>query len=199
MSKPLRTWLGHFRIKVRKCSVDTSEVLFGGVQRTLPNLYSEVSYATTFLFNPVSCRFHWLISSFSCSQIILHIYLITVCTYFEPGRPWADIIQEINKKSKNSNFLLFTKWLPALDWFTAWITLGIGLCGHFRIKVRKCPEPLPRAGNSTSNWAVQNAQNVVISPTGNDLSHKFPRKICEYHSHPWWKLKKAKVVWISLV
>ena len=89
--------------------------------------------------------------------MILHIYLITVCTYFEPGRPWADIIQEINKKSKNSNFLLFTKWLPALDWFTAWITLGIGLCGHFRIKVWKCPEPLPRAGNSTSNWAVQNA------------------------------------------
>ena len=162
MSKPLRTRLGHFRIKVRKCSVDTSEVLFGGVQRTLPNLYSEVSYATTFLFNPVFCRFHWLISSFSCSQMILHIYLITVCTYFEPGRPWADIIQEINKKSKNSNFLLFTKWLPDLDCFTAWITLGIGLRGHFRIKVRKCPEPLPRAGNSTSNWAVQNAQNWEI-------------------------------------
>ena len=162
MSKPLRTRLGHFRIKVRKCSVDTSEVLFGGVQRTLPNLYSEVSYAMTFLFNPVSCRFHWLISSFSCSQMILHIYLITVCTYFEPGRPWADIIQEINKKSKNSNFLLFTKWLPALDWFTAWITLGIGLCGHFRIKVRKCPEPLPWAGNSTSNWAVQNAQIMTF-------------------------------------
>ena len=157
VSKPLQTRLGHFRIKVRKCSVDTSEVLFGGVQRTLPNLYSEVSYATTFLFNPVSCRFHWLISSFSCSQMILHIYLITVCTYFEVGRPWADIIQEINKKSKNSNFLLFTKWLPDLDWLTAWITLGIGLRGHFRIKVRKCPEPLPRAGNSTSNWAVQNA------------------------------------------
>ena len=117
-----------------------------------------MSYATTFLFNPVSCRFHWLISSFSCSQMILHIYLITVCTYFEPGRPWADIIQEINKKSKNSNFLLFTKWLPDLDWLTAWITLGIGLRGHFRIKVRKCPEPLPRAGNSTSNWAVQNAR-----------------------------------------
>ena len=152
------TRLGHFRIKVRKCSVDTSEVLFGGVHRTLPNLYSEVSYATTFLFSPVSCRFHWLISSFSCSQMILHIFLITVCTYFEPGRPWADIIQEINKKSKNSNFLLFTKWLPDLDWLTAWITLGIGQRGHFRIKVQKCPEPLPRAGNSTSNWAVQNAR-----------------------------------------
>ena len=25
------------------------------------------------------------------------------------------------------------------------------------LTVRKCPEPLPRAGNSTSNWAVQNA------------------------------------------
>ena len=146
VSKPLQKRLGNFRIKVRKCSVDTSEVLFGGVQRTLPNLYSEVSYATTFLFNPVSCRFHCLISSFSCSRMILHIYLITVCTYFEPGRPWADIIQEINKKSKNSNFLLFTKWLPDLDWFTAWITLGIGLHRHFRIKVQKCLEPLPRAG-----------------------------------------------------
>ena len=155
--------VGHFRIKVRKCSLDTSELRFWSVQRTLPNLYSEVSYATTFLFNPVSCRFHWLISSFSCSQMILHIYLITVCTYFEPGRPWADIIQEINKKSKNSNFLLFTKWLPDLDWFTAWITLGMGLRGHFRIKVRKCPEPLPRAGNSTSNWAVQNAHALAFS------------------------------------
>ena len=49
VSKPLRTQLGHFRIKVQKCSVDTSEVLFRGVQRTLPNLYSEVSYAMTFL------------------------------------------------------------------------------------------------------------------------------------------------------
>ena len=59
VSKPLQTWLGHFRIKVRKFSMDTSEVLFEGVQRTtLPNLYSEVSYAMTFLFNPVSCRFH---------------------------------------------------------------------------------------------------------------------------------------------
>ena len=58
VSKPLRTWLGHFRIRVRKCSVDTSEVLFGGVHRTLPNLYLEVTYATTFLFSPVSCRFH---------------------------------------------------------------------------------------------------------------------------------------------
>ena len=167
VSKPLRTQLGHFRIKVRKCSVDTSEVLFGGVHRTLPNLYSEVSYVTTFLFSPVSCRFHWLISSFSCSQMIVHIYLITVCTYFEPGRPWADIIQEKNKKSKNSNFLLFTKWLPDLDWLTAWITLGIGQCGHSRIKVRKCPEPLPRAGNSTSNWAVQNA-----------LIHTFCTSLC---------------------
>ena len=126
VSKPLQTWLGHFRITVQKCSVDTSEVLFWGVHRTLLNLYSEVSYVAISPFNPVSCRFHWLISSFSCSQMILHIYLITVCTYFEPGRPWADIIQEINKKSKNSNFLLFTKWLPDLDWFTAWITLGIG-------------------------------------------------------------------------
>ena len=169
VSKPLWTRLGHFRIKVRKCSVDTSEVLFGG--GTLPNLYSEVSYTTTFLFNPVSCRFHWLISSFSCSQMILHIYLITVCTYFEPGRPWADKIQEINKKSKNSNFLLFTKWLPDLDWLTAWITLGIGLRGHFRIKVRKCPEPLPRAGNSTSNWAVQNARNIVL------VEHEFTVKV----------------------
>ena len=98
--------------------------------------------------------------------MILHIYLITVCTYFEPGRPWADIIQEINKKSKNSNFLLFTKWLPDLDWFTAWITLGIGQCGHFRIKVQKCPEPLPRAGNSTSNWAVQNARSTSSCSKG---------------------------------
>ena len=154
VSKPLQTWLGHFRITVRKCSVDTSKVLFGGVHRTLPNCYSEVSYMMISPFNPVSCRFHWLISSFFCAQMILHIYLITVCTYFEPGRPWTDIIQEINKKSKNSNFLLFTKWLPDLDWFTAWITLGIGQHGHFRIKVLKCPEPLPRAGNSTSNWAV---------------------------------------------
>ena len=58
VSKPLRTWLGHFRITVRKCSVDTSEVLFGGVHRTLPNRYSEVSYMTISPFNPVSCRFH---------------------------------------------------------------------------------------------------------------------------------------------
>ena len=128
MSKSLWTRLGHFRIMVQKCSVDTSEVLFGGVHRTLPNRYSEVSYVTISPFNPVSCRFCWFLSSFSCSQMILHIYLITVCTYFEPGRPWADIIQEINKKSKNSNFLLFTKWLPDLDWFTAWITLEIGQC-----------------------------------------------------------------------
>ena len=49
--------------------------------------------------------------------------------------------------------------LIRVDWFTAWISLGIGLCGHFRIKVRKCPEPLPRAGNSTSNWGVQNPQS----------------------------------------
>ena len=98
VSKPLRTQLGHFRIMVQKCSVDTSEVLFRGVHRTLPNLYSEVSYVAISPFNPVSCRFHWLISSFSCSQMILHIYLITVCTYFEPGRPWADIIQEIKQE-----------------------------------------------------------------------------------------------------
>ena len=58
VSKPLRTRLGHFQIMVRKCSVDTSEVLFGGVHRTLPNLYSEVSYAAISPFNPVSCRFH---------------------------------------------------------------------------------------------------------------------------------------------
>ena len=132
----------------------------------------------TFLFNPVSCRFHWLISSFSCSQMILHIYLITVCTYFEPGRPWADIIQEINKKSKNSNFLLFTKWLPALDWFTAWITLGIRLRGHFRIKVQKCPEPLPRAGNSTSNWAVQNARPQQQPMTLNSVCQEFCPQGC---------------------
>ena len=31
-------------------------------------------------------------------------------------------------------------------------------------------------------WAI--LENVVISPTGNDLSHMFPRNICEYHSHP---------------
>ena len=58
VSKPLRTQLEHFRIMVRKCSVDTSEVLFGGVHRTLLNCYSEVSYAAISLFNPVSCRFH---------------------------------------------------------------------------------------------------------------------------------------------
>ena len=57
VSKPLRTWLGQFQIKVQKCSVDTSEVLFRGVHRTLPNLYSEVSYAMTFLFSPVSADF----------------------------------------------------------------------------------------------------------------------------------------------
>ena len=48
-----------------------------------------------------------------------------------------------------------------------------------------------------SFWAI--LENVLLLPTGNDLSYKFPRKICEYHSHPWCKLKKANVVWISLV
>ena len=33
-----------------------------------------------------------------------------------------------------------------------------------------------------SFWAI--LENVVLSPTANDLSDKFPRKICEYHSHP---------------
>ena len=37
-------------------------------------------------------------------------------------------------------------------------------------------------------------ENVVISLTGSDLNHMFPRNICEYHSHPCWKLKKANVV-----
>ena len=38
--------------------------------------------------------------------------------------------------------LLFSYWFfMQIGWtaFTAWISLGIGLCGHFRIKVRKCP------------------------------------------------------------
>ena len=202
VSKPLRTWLGHFWITVRKCSVDNSEVLFRGVHRTLPNRYSEVSYAAIFPFNPVSCRFHWLISSFSCSQMILHIYLITVCTYFEPGRPWADIIQEINKKSKNSNFLLFTKWLPDLDWFTAWITLGIEH-RHFRIKVRKCPEPLPRAGNSTSNWAVQNARCHTVGSDSDSMKVTVDVQLITQInwnlSRPVWKSYKRKSVKSSSV
>ena len=105
VSKPLRTQLGHFQIMVWKCSVDTSEVLFGGVHRTLPNCYSAVSYTTISPFNPVSCRFNWFSSSFSCTQMILHIYLITVCTYFEECRPR----REINPKkcTKHTNLLLF--------------------------------------------------------------------------------------------
>ena len=81
VSKPLWTRLGHFWIMVWKCSVDTSKVLFGGVHRTLLNHYSEVSYTMISPFNPVSCRFHWFISSFSCAQMILQIYLFDYCMY----------------------------------------------------------------------------------------------------------------------
>ena len=32
---------------------------------------------------------------------------------------------------------------------------SVHMSGHFRMKVQKCSEPRPRAGNSSSKWAVQ--------------------------------------------
>ena len=61
-------------------------------------------------------------------------------------------------------------------------------CKHFRIKVWKCPEPRPRAGNSPSNWAVQNPRPNEYVPPFTDTKSRMcsiftyfyrPQRSCE--------------------
>ena len=74
-------------------------------------------------------------------------------------------LPNLNSEVSIPKILLFSYWFfMQIGWtaFTAWISLGIGLHGHFQIKVRKCPEPRPRAANSSSNWAVQITRNPAV-------------------------------------
>ena len=41
---------------------------------------------------------------------------------------------------KNIIVFILVLYANRVDWFTAWINLGIRLCEHFRIKVQKCPD-----------------------------------------------------------
>ena len=56
----------------------------------------------------------------------------------------------LNSEVSNPKYYCFH---PDTLWST-WMKTIIFWVGHFRIKVLRCPETHPRAGNSTSNWAV---------------------------------------------
>ena len=71
----------------------------------------------------------------------------------------------IRKLSRNPKYYCFHTGshmqTPGWTAFTAWISLGIGLCGHFRIKVRKCPNTrtLPNKGLEVSRTSTLWAGN----------------------------------------